>query len=162
MSLTGNIKGEKYDVRAVVSFVESSDADASHTFKVYKPKVHEGWSHGVYGSASLYSITYDGSSLGMSGYIYGYNPTNQTRNANGKFRITVWKNGVQDGQPVEKTPPARELDQGDTYGASGSPSKFIGMISDGDTWTANGYARIFVGVPTWVAEESADFTDDDN
>ncbi len=33
----GHIKGIKYDVRAVVSFEESSDADASDTFKVYKP-----------------------------------------------------------------------------------------------------------------------------
>ena len=163
--LTGHIKGEKYNIEAEVWFWDGdncvSDTD-SHSFRVYKPDVDDGWSHGVYGSATLYSITYDGSSIGISGYISGWNPTNQKRNANGKFRVTVWKNGAQVGQPAEETPPAKELDQGDSYWASGSPSKHIGEIGGNDTYSANGYVRIFVGVPTWVAEESASFDVNDN
>jgi len=129
---------------------------------VYKPVVDDGWSHGVNGAAFLYSITYDGSSLNMSGHILGYNPTKQDRDVTGKFRLTVKKNGDQQGQPVVETAPPDVLEQDESYGASGSPSKFIGMIKDGDDWTGDGYVRIFVGVATWNAVGSASFDKKDN
>ena|GEM_PF-1393323 len=114
------------------------------------------------GAAFLYSITYDGSSLNMSGHILGYNPTKQDRDVTGKFRLTVKKNGDQQGQPVVETAPPDVLEQDESYGASGSPSKFIGMIKDGDDWTGDGYVRIFVGVATWNAVGSASFDKKDN
>ncbi len=160
-SLPGNIKGEKYEISAVVSFVESSDADASHTFRVYKPEVDNDPFEGVYGAAYLYRITYDGDFLSMSGYISGYHTTNIDRVVSGKYRLTVKKNGVEIARPEELAPGAT-LEQGDNYSDSGGPSHFIGMIDDGDTYSANGYVRIFVGAPSWKAEETASFTDDDN
>lgn len=157
----GNIKGIKYDVRGVVSFEESSDADASDTFKVYKPVVDASWFQGVYGAAYLYSITYDGSSLSMSGSIHGYNSTNITRNVSGKYRLTVSKNGEEIARP-EDPAPGDELDQGESYNDSGGPSHFIGAIGDDETYGADGYVRIFVGVPTWNAVGSASFDVSDN
>ncbi len=162
MSLTGHIKGEKYSIGAVVQFEESSDADANHTFKVYKPEEDTGSVNGVSGSAYVYSITYDGSNINMSGSIYGHNSTNLTRDTHGKFRLTVWENGVQLGDPVEELLPRRALEQNEGHGMSGGPSKFIGPIGLGDRYSANAYARIFVGVLTWRAEGNADFTDDDS
>lgn len=161
-SFTGSLKGEKYDIRAVVQFVDSSDEDANDTFKVYKPVVKESRKQGVDGAAYLYSITYDGSSISMSGYIYGYNPTNRDRDARGKFRLTVLKNGEQQGEPVIETPKSKVLKQGESYGASGSPSKSIGTITGTDKWTGDAYVRIFVGVPTWNVISSVTFDKLDN
>ena len=144
-----------------MSFVESSDEDANHTFKVYKPEEDASWFQGVYGAAYLYSITYDGSFLSMSGSIHGYNSTNITRNVSGKYRLTVKKNGDEIARP-EDPAPGDELDQGESYGDSGGPSHFIGEIGDDETYGAEGYVRIFVGVPTWNAVGSASFTDEDN
>ncbi len=129
---------------------------------MYRPDEKSGWVDGVYGSAYVYSITYDGSSLGMSGSISGYNSTDQDRNVTGKFKITVFKNGVQVGDPVEEVPPAKDIENGESYYESGSPSKFIGRIGLNDTYTADAYSRIFVGDLTWKAAGSAEFEDSDN
>lgn len=146
MSLTGHIKGEKYRIEAIVEFSDGATIDTdSHSFRVYKPEEDVDLRLGVYGSAYVYSITYDGSNISMSGSIYGHNPTNLTRDTHGKFRLTVWENGVQLGDPVEELLPRRDLEQNEGHGMSGGPSKFIGL---GDTYSANAYARIFVGVPT--------------
>ena len=66
------------------------------------------------------------------------------------------------GKPVEEVPPAKDIGNGESYYESGSPSKFIGTIGDDDTYSANAYSRIFVGLPTWKAEGSADFKWFDN
>ncbi len=82
----GNIKGIKYDVRGVVSFEESSDADASDTFRVYKPIVTSGpgSNTGASGSAYVSSLSFDGSSITMSGSAYAYNDTNND------LRVAAW------------------------------------------------------------------------
>lgn len=166
-SHSGHLGGEKYTCEAVAWFWDEdnvnlvSDSD-SYGFRVYRPEEHSGQVNGVYGAAYIYRITYDGSSLGMSGSISGYNTTNQDRQVTGKFRITVFKNGVQVGVPVEEVPPAKEIGNGQSYYESASPSKFIGTIHMGDKYSANAYSRIFVGVPTWKAEGSADFKWVDN
>lgn len=66
------------------------------------------------------------------------------------------------GDPVVEPAPTKDIGNGQSYYESGSPSKFIGTIGDDDTYSANAYSRIFVGVPTWKAEGSADFDEDDN
>ena len=166
-SLTGAFKGKKYTCEAIAWFFDedeetwSSDDDTAD-FRVYYTKSDSGWFEGLHGSADIYSITYDGSSIGMSGSIYGYNTTNWDRTASGKFRITVWKNGAQVGDPVEDIPSSKVLNQGASYYRYGSPSKFIGPIGDNDTYSANAYARVFVGAPTWKVEGSESFDEDDN
>ena len=84
----GNIKGIKYDVRAVVSFEESSDEDASDTFRVYKPIVTSGpgSNTGASGSAYVSSLSFDGSSITMSGSAYAYNDTNNDLQVAAWFR----------------------------------------------------------------------------
>ncbi|MYF99802.1 hypothetical protein F4212_11845 [Candidatus Poribacteria bacterium] len=69
---------------------------------------------------------------------------------------------VQQGQPAEETPPPDVIEQDESYGASGSPSKDIGKITGEDEWTGDGYVRIFVGVATWNAVGSASFDINDN
>ncbi|MDE0086195.1 MAG: hypothetical protein OXU23_10815 [Candidatus Poribacteria bacterium] len=165
-SFTGAFKGEKYTCEAIAWFFDEdeetwSSDDDTDDFRVYYTKSRSGEIEGLHGSSDIYSITYDGSSIGMSGSIYGYNTTNWERNANGKFRITVWKNGAQVGDPVEQIPTDKDLDQGDSYYRYGSPSKFIGWIGD-DEYSANAYARVFVGAQTWKVEGSETFTRDDN
>lgn len=85
-TFTGDIKGIKYDIRAVVSFVESSDADVSDTFRVYKPIVTSGPGSNTSASGSAYvsSLSFDGSSITMSGSAYAYNDTNND------LRVAAW------------------------------------------------------------------------
>ena len=82
----GDIKGKKYDVMAVVSFEESSDADASDTFRVYKPEITSGpgSNTGASGSAYVSSLSFDGSFITMSGSAYAYN------NTNNDLRVAAW------------------------------------------------------------------------
>lgn len=161
-TFTGSLKGEKHSVMAVVQFWEFSDATGTSDFTVYRPVENSSWKHGVYGQSVLYSQTYDGSYLSMSCSIQGYNPTTQTRKTYGKFRLTVYKNGDQEGQPVEELQPEVQLEQGQTYYKTGGPSKRIGPIRDGDTWKSISYVRIYVGTPTWLVSESVDFNENDN
>lgn len=132
--------------------------------RVYRPISESGYKVDVSGTAYLYSQTFDGSSFGMSGSMWGYNPTNEERLAHGKFRLTVWKNGAQVGDPEEQIPLAKTLKPGDrSYSASGSPSKSIGgPIRPNETYTTNAYVRIFVGEQTWVVDNSESFNDSDN
>jgi len=167
-NVNGSIKGEKYTIKAVAWFYD----EANETFvndtetdniRVYRPISDSGYKVDVNGTASLYSQTFDGSSFGMSGSMWGYNPTNKARLASGKFRLTVWKDGAQVGDPEEQVPPAKTLNQGDTYSASGGPSKSIGRpIRPGETYTTNAYVRIFVGTQTWVVDNPESFNDSDN
>ena len=87
-TFNGNIKGKKYRVRGVVSFVESSDEDASDTFKVYKPvfRSSTGSNTGAGGYSEVGSLTFDGSSIVMSGYASVYNGTNETLQVAAWFR----------------------------------------------------------------------------
>lgn len=91
----GNIKGKKYDVRAVVSFVESSDAEGSDTFRVYKPIYlsRTGENTGAQGYAEISSFYYTGSHIIMSSYAYASNPTNNPEAKdpnNNTLRVAPW------------------------------------------------------------------------
>ncbi len=85
-TFNGDIKGRKYDVRAVVSFEESSDADATDTFRVFKPKIISDTKYpvgmpdhqigdGIYGYVQLSSHYHDGQNIVMSGSAYAWNGT---------------------------------------------------------------------------------------
>ena len=82
----GNIKGMKYRIRAVVSFVDSSDEDASDTVRVYKPafKSKIGPDTGVYGYAEVSSLSFNGITVTMSGYANANNGTDED------FEVTAW------------------------------------------------------------------------
>ncbi|RKU06213.1 hypothetical protein C6501_19045 [Candidatus Poribacteria bacterium] len=91
--IPGHIKGEKYELSATVSFVESSDEDASDTFRVYKPIRTSGvGSHtGVDGTAGIGSQYFDSSyNFGMSGWVYVRNDSEHTLIALGWFRQQEW------------------------------------------------------------------------
>ena len=85
-TLYGNIKGMKYRIRAVVSFVDSSDEDASDTVRVYKPafKSKIGPDTGVYGYAEVSSLSFNGITVTMSGYANANNGTDED------FEVTAW------------------------------------------------------------------------
>ena len=166
-NVDGTIKGKKYTIKASAWFYDTENGTRvndteTDDIRVYRPISDTGYRGDVNGSAYLYSQTYNGSSFGMSGSMWGYNPTNKARVAHGRFRLTVWKNGVQVGNPVEKVPPAKRLEQGDTYSESGSPSKFIGPIKGDDKYKTNAYVRIFVGIQTWVVDNPETFDVKDN
>ncbi len=121
-TFVGDIKGIKYDIRAVVSFVESSDADVSDTIRVYKPIVRSniGPLTGVSGSAYIYSQYFTGSAFGMTGSTYAYNGTSHTLNALGWFRLQEWSS--EDGDFIDENrdtkDPDTDFEPGESYSVS--------------------------------------------
>ena len=150
----GDIKGIKYDVRAVVSFVESSDADGSSTFSVYKPKSIYGHKRtGVYGSVTLSSHYHDGSGIVMVGSAYAYNGTDEDCKVSSFFRHTRMDAGgfqKQDPEPVNNILPAPEdLPVGGFYSDSGDSSYLRfpvpgGIIEEGDSYTLDAHVHLQV------------------
>lgn len=99
---SGDIKGKKYRIRAVVSFVESSDEEASYTITVYKPKVTSGPGPktGAYGYSEVSSLYFNGSSFVMSGSAWACNDTNETLRVTAWFRQQKYATDIKDDVPV--------------------------------------------------------------
>lgn len=139
-TFTGHIKGEKYSVRAVVSFVESSDEEASDTFRVYKyipsPSNGIGSKTGANGYADVSRFYYDGSSVVMSASAYASNNTDKD------LKVAVWFRTKEytglDGNEIfgrEKrdTKPTEDVDKGESsksYSPDGFVNRAIGDIGD--------------------------------
>lgn len=148
----GHIKGIKYRVRGVVSFVESSDEDASDTFKVYKPIVtsRRGPLTGVSGSAYINSQYFNGSAFGMTGSAYAYNGTEHTMHALGWFRQQEWtsENGGFIDENRDTKDPDTDFQPGETYRVSPDSMKLEfqhgGPMRDGEMRFFNAHTHLQV------------------
>ena len=161
-TLTGNIKGEKYKVRATVSFVESSDEDGSRTFWVYRPKSISGikqpsWEKprvtGVYGYVELSRHYHDGQNIVVTGYAYACNGTDETCRAISWFRHTEYDENLfptgweEQDPPFDDPTPPTPMGPGTTYTNSGSSaiSYYVGgPIEDEQVIVLNGHIHLEV------------------
>lgn len=96
-SFTGHSKGSKYGVKAVVSFEESSDEDATGTFRVFRPT--PAWNNGTGGNtgasgyATIWGHYCDGSAIVMSASASAYNPFNNPEAKDpddNPLKVEVW------------------------------------------------------------------------
>ena len=176
----GTIKGIKYDVRGVVSFEESSDADASDTFRVYKP-IYTTAVDGnkgipqhpdVYGYVVLYGHYYDGQNIVMSGSVSACNETNESIQCESWFRHTQYDgNGPQAnpiGDPLTSNGPSKEIDAEDPYYSASSDSMtdfFVGSIEPDEAYYFNAHIHLETGEDDRHVDSSPfiiTFTSEDN
>ncbi len=78
---TGEIKGVKYEVKAMVYFLYPNYDTATDDVKVFKPVWlwQVGENTGAYGYAEISRFYYDGSQIIMDALIYAHNPTNNPK-----------------------------------------------------------------------------------
>ena len=163
-NFTGNIKGKKYGVRAVVSFEESSDEDAYDTFKVCKPEEASnnglGTKTGAYGYAYVSCFYYDGSSVVMSASAYATNPTNNPKAKDpddNPLKVAVWFRTNQftgiNGREIQPerrdTKPTETVEVGNSseyYTPNGMiVDRWVGTLAKGDKYyfLAHTHVRVF-------------------
>lgn len=166
----GDIKGKKYDVRAVVSFEESSDADASDTFRVYKPEV-ETEVHGgggqqlpdVSGYVELTRHYFDGTNIIMEGYVSAYNGSDDDVQCSAWFRHTRMD---VDGFEEQHDAPGDNVASGGTYGPHSADTMILnfnvgGPIGD-QSYELNAHIHMVTGVDNRHVDSTNTFTDEDN
>lgn len=169
-TFTGDIKGIKYDVRAVVSFVESSDADVSDTFRVYKPKwtteVHGGGGQqhpDVSGYVELTRHYFDGTNIIMEGYVSAYNGSDDEVRCSAQFKHT-WSQEPFD--PLEHDAPTDDVASGGSYGPHYADTMILnfhvgGPIGD-ERYKLNAHIHMVTGVDNRHVDSTNTFTDEDN
>ncbi|MDE0483943.1 MAG: hypothetical protein OXI67_15280 [Candidatus Poribacteria bacterium] len=171
----GDIKGKKYDVMAVVSFEESSDADASDTFRVYKPiyTTAVDGNNGipqhpdVDGYVVLYSHYFDGQNIVMSGSVNAYNGSNDSVHCSSWFRHTEYDaNGFPTGWQRTTNGPSGPVEHGMSYDASSNSMTdyFVGgSIGPDDAYYLNAHIHLTTGQDDRHVDTGINrFTQDDN
>lgn len=180
----GDIKGRKYNVRAVVSFEESSDDDATDTFRVFAPKMISGTKYpqgipdhehgtGVYGYVQLSGHYHDGQNIVMSGSVYAWNGTKAALQAESWYRHTEFKD--LDGDGLDETVwtredprPLKPLPASDSYYTSGSSMITYPLgrdIKKDEKIKLNAHVHLAVSGLVWHEEHNAwthTFKEEDN
>lgn len=165
-SFDGHIKIADYAIKAVVSFVDSSDEDAFSTFNVYKPEKDSTpyKKTGIYGYAELTAHYYDGSSIIMDGYVYAYNGIGGDARGSGKFKHTALNKQLDE---LEFPLRGKTFKLGETYAYSTGSfdlSFEAGTLSKVNIWKCEAYIRLRVGhgqIDEWFAGDTNTFDEDD-
>ncbi len=131
-SFSGESKGSKYGVKAVVSFEESSDEDVTDTFRVFRPasdpqngrRTDPPSKTGADGYAYVYRHYCNGSAIVMEGAAYAYNLTNNDKAIdpnNNPMEVEIWfrviqydEVGNQIGNPRIDLYPIETIEVGET------------------------------------------------
>ena len=140
-SFSGESKGSKYGVKAVVSFEESSDEDVTDTFRVFRPasdpqngkRTDPPSKTGADGYAYVYRHYCDGSAIVMEGSAYAYNPLDNDNplKVEAWFRVTEYPGGGVAGEVKRDPYPIEEIAVGETS-TTGSPNNMIVGIPLGE------------------------------
>lgn len=164
----GHIKIAEYEVKAVVSFVDSSDEDATGTLNVYKPEYDSipYKKTGIYGYSQLTAHYYDGTAIIMEGYTNAYNGIGGHARGEGKCR----HDPKERGDDLEYIFPVGFFSLGESYGYGTSDSDvelrfFPGKLGNDNEWTCEAYIRIEVYFggkkDDWLATSTNTFNGDD-
>ena len=153
----GNIKGNVYTIKAVVTFWDHVDNnnnafvsdDASYDIKVYRPVFDTGTKLDVSGSVYCYSIDYSHPYISPSGDASAYNNGNEwnyRRDIFHRFRHQVTGPGINREKTDETPGGSQKLKNGKSYHAS-IPSNFPIYVGDGELgqrYTSDVYMRLQV------------------
>lgn len=179
-NFTGNIKGTKYGVRAVVSFEESSDEDVTDTFRVFAPKTISGTKYpqgiadgkrgdGIYGEVKLYRHYHDGQNIVVDGSVYARNRTKVDYRASSFYRHTEF-DAIGETVWLQEDPHTSESlpKEGGTYSSYGSSmiNYWVGGdIGPDQTIKLNAHVHLEAGGVVWHENNNMwthEFTEDDN
>jgi len=176
-TFNGTIKGIKYDIRAVVSFEESSDASPSDTIRVFKP-IYTTAVDGnggnpqhpdVDGYVVLYGHYYDGQNIVMSGSVSARNETNESIQCESWFRHTRYDgNGEQAnpmGLPLITNGPSKAINAEDPYYSASSNSMtdfFVGSIETDEAYYFNAHIHLETGEDNRHVDSTNTFDSSDN
>ena len=185
----GDIKGTKYRVGARVWYTDddgNSWADyETRVFKVYSPIIDSGIKKttkegaeiagilrvtGANGHAELSRHYFNGSFIGISGYISAYNGTDNVLTGSGRFRHALMNKPADE---LEKDLPNDPIKSGKYYGTyyTSDYGTFFeyptgGNILRDDRWECEAYIRLVVSdglvMDTWLATTTSTFTYEDN
>ncbi len=191
--LSGTIKGTKYTIKAVAyqmpldPNVDILQTQITHTYtlKVYSPIIDSGIKKttaegaelpgilrvtGANGHAELTRHYFNGSFIGIDGFIRASNHTENRLTGFGRFRHALLNKPADE---LEKDLANEPIEPGETYGPyyTSDYGTFFeyptgGNIVKGDDWKCQAYIRLKVSdglvTDTWLAPTTSTFTYEDN
>lgn len=188
--LSGTIKGAKYTIKAVAYPMQhdpNGPIKITHTYtlKVYSPIIDSGIKKttaegadvagilrvtGANGHAELTRHYFNGSFIGIDGFIRGYNGTEDRLTGLGRFRHALLNKPADE---LEQDLANDPIKSGETYGPyyTSDYGTFFeyptgGNIVKGDDWECEAYIRLEVSdglvTDSWLATTTSTFTYEDN